>query len=258
MNKIILITRASSGLGASLCDHYASPNVDMILLARREEMLESVAKRCRLKGARVFTYQCDVTNQEKMSLMAKDVIANVGCPDIIIANAGVRFEEGENFENLHSYSSNIEVNYYGVVNTFLPFIPIFKIKNKGHFVSISSIGALRATPNSGAYSASKAALNLWTESLRLRLKIHNIVVTNICLGFVDTSMTSSLDFWMPGMLSSDEAAKKISKAVESKKREVMLPFIARFIWTVFICMPGRLYDWFILLMREIIPKKNKK
>lgn len=95
----------------------------------------------------------------------------------------------------------MRVNYFGLINTITPFIKEMKAAGKGQIVAISSIGSFRGTPNSGAYSASKAAVNVWTESLRLRLVSHGISVTTIGLGFVDTAMTEGLPFWIPGILS---------------------------------------------------------
>lgn len=253
---IIFITGASSGIGADLCKLYSGYGVKIALVGRNKLLLDKVAKKCTQKGAECHVYQGDVREDIQMAEIALDFIEKVGVPDIVIANAGVRFEEGDHFENKHACENNMKTNFFGVVNTFLPFIKFIVKKNKGHLVAISSIGSLRATPNSGAYSASKAAVNLWTEGLRLRLKKHNITVTNICLGFVDTNMTKDLDFWMPGILRSDTAAKKIIKSINKKKRSVIVPFIAKIIWGSFAYLPDVIYDHLILFLRKNIPSRK--
>jgi len=250
-----MITGASSGIGEALCKHYANENVSIALVARRKDLLENVAEQCEILGANTYIYNCDVTNQQEIGLAAKAFIDAVGVPDIVIANAGTRVEEDIFFKNTDACEENMKVNYFGLVNTFLPFIESMTDAKHGHFVAISSIGSLRSTPNSGAYSASKSAVNLWTEGLRLRMKSYNISVTTICLGFVDTGMTEELDFWMPGILTSDEAAIKISRVIEKKERQIILPFTAKFIWGIFMYMPDKLYDRFIIFMRKILTKK---
>jgi len=129
-------------------------------------------------------------------------------------------------------------------------------RRAGHLATISSISALRATPKSGMYSASKAAVNLWTEALRLRLAPHKIYVTTACSGFVRTAMTAELPFYMPGILSPDQAARIIAKAIQSRRRLIVFPWQSRLIWGAFRLMPGAMYDEIILCAKKLWPNRR--
>jgi len=260
MNKIssqlvICITGASSGIGAALSEYYARPGVVLALLARDLTELKSISERCLAKGAVVYEYLADVTDHDAMRKSAADLLDRVEYVDLVIANAGIRGEEDADCQDTSIAEEIMRVNYFGVINTFSPFIRPMKARGRGQLAVISSIAAFRGTPNSGAYSASKAAVNVWTESLRLRLAPFGIGLTTICMGFVNTAMTADLPFWMPGILTPAQAAALIAKSVEKKRRVVTLPWQSRFIWTIFRILPGAMYDKLILLAKAHGPKR---
>ena len=253
----IVITGASSGIGEALCKYYARPGVTLCLLAQNKAALDEVASICAQQGARTFVYCADVSDAAQMNEVNRNIIAETGLPDIVIANAGIRIEDPISYENSTAATQMVMTNYIGVINTFATFIDPMKRRKSGHLVAISSIAALRATPNSGIYSASKAAVNLWTEALRLALAPHKIYVTTACSGFVRTAMTADLPFYMPGILSADEAARIIAKAVEKRKSRIVFPWQSRYIWGIFSAMPGGLYDQVILLAKKLWPKRKQ-
>ena len=196
-----------------------------------------------------------MTDLGAMKKCAVNLLGRVAGVDIVIANAGIRGEEDTDCQDTHIAEEIMRVNYFGAINTFSPFIRPMKAKGHGQLAVISSIAAFRGTPNSGAYSASKAAVNVWTESLRLRLIPHGVGLTTICLGFVNTAMTAGLPFWMPGILSPEQAAALIAKSIEKKRRVVTLPWQSRFIWTVFRILPGVVYDQLIIWAKAHGPKR---
>ena len=254
-SRVILITGASSGIGAALGEYYAQPGTTLALLARKEGELRAISEKCHTKGAVVHEYVADVTDVEAVRRCAVDLLGRVERVDIVIANAGIRGEEDMDCQDTQLPEEIMRVNYFGVINTFSPFIRPMKAEGHGQLAVISSIAAFRGTPNSGAYSASKAAVNVWTESLRLRLIPHGISLTTICLGFVNTAMTAGLPFWMPGILTPEKAAALIARKIEQKSRVVTIPWQSRFIWTVFRLLPGSLYDKVILLAKAHGPKR---
>jgi short-subunit dehydrogenase len=190
-----------------------------------------------------------------MRSIAKRFISAVGTVDLVVANAGIREVEDENNQDLSISRRVMNVNFFGVLNTVSPFLLNFKEQNKGHIAVISSIAAYRGMPNSGIYSASKAALNIWFESLRLRMGGY-LKITVISLSFVSTEMTAKLPFWMPGLLTPDEAATKIGKAILKKNRTVIIPWQSAIIWSLLNNMPNRLYDSFILFAKKYGPRKR--
>ena len=254
-SRVILITGAATGIGAALAEYYAQPGVILALLARKEGDLLSTSAQCRAKGAVVYEYFADVTNIDAMRRCAADLLDREEKVDIVIANAGIRKEEDMDCQDTKIPEDVMRVNYLGVINTFSPFIRAMKARKQGRLVIISSIAAFRGTPNSGAYSASKAAVNVWAESLRLRLIPYGVGLTTICLGFVNTVMTEDLPFWMPGILSTKKAAELIAGSIEKRARVVTLPWQSRFIWTIFRVLPGRLYDKLITFAKSHGPKR---
>lgn len=253
--RAVWITGASSGIGAALAEYYAQPGATLALMARREVELKEVSDRCRAKGALVHEYVADVTDIEAVRKCAGDFLAHVCGVDIVIANAGTRGEEDRDCQETQIPEEIMRVNYFGVINTFSPFIRPMKALGRGQLVAISSIASFRGTPNSGAYSASKAAVNVWSESLRLRLIAHGISLTTVCLGFVNTAMTEGLPFWMPGILTPEKAAILIAEKIRKKARVTILPWQSRFIWNVFRILPGTIYDKLIVWAKAHGPKR---
>lgn len=243
MGKVIFITGASRGIGNALAKLYAGDGVTLGLHGlASDENLSLVAAQCGEKGAVVHQYAGDVTDEALLKKQIEDFLAKAGGIDLVFANAGVSLPEDLQYTGAAVARKNMEVNYFGLIHTVLPFITTMIRQSRGHIVAISSISSLRATQNSGAYSASKGAVNLWTEGLRLRLRDHGISVSTLCVGFVDTDMNKNIDFWMPGLISADEAARVIDGAVQRRVRIMTFPWQVNVIWTIFRLMPGFLYD----------------
>lgn len=243
---MILITGATSGIGKALALELANQNKNLCLVGRDEFEIESVSNICRQQGVEVYSYIADVSKIEQMRNVIATIKSNQLAVRTIIANAGVRYEEDPLFQDHTVVHKNMDANYFGVVNTITPFFALEFTKTLKSIVIVSSIGALRGTPNSGAYSASKAAINIWAESLRLRLHKNAISVTVVNMGFVATRMTEGLPFKMPGILSAENAAKKIINAAHKKKRDLIVPWQSKLIWGIFVALPNVFYDKLIL------------
>ncbi len=254
----IVITGSSSGIGAALCRYYARPGFTICLIAHNNmPALKEVADSCIKKGAMTFVYSADVSDAGSMKSVSNDILEKIGVPDVVIANAGIRIEDPANYVDSPSAQQVMMTNYIGVINTFASFIEPMKQRKKGQLAAISSISALRATPNSGIYSASKAAVNLWTEALRLTLAPYNVRVTTACSGFVKTAMTEDLPFYMPGILNPDQAACIIARAIDRRVSRIVFPWQSRFIWGIFSVMPGWFYDEVILLAKKFWPNRKR-
>ncbi len=253
----IWITGASSGIGKALAELYARPGTTLGLVARNTENLGETANLCEKSGAVVFAYTADVRCFDEMQRISNDYLRRVGHIDLVIANAGIRGEEDQDYSDPGLACEVMNTNFNGVINTFAPFIPIMRRMRAGHLVAISSIAAFRGTQNSGLYSASKAAVNVWTESLRLRLMPFNIHVSTMCVGFVDTPMTRDITFEMPGILSAQDAAHLIDYGIRKKKRMFTFPWQSRIIWGVFRILPGSMYDWLISYAKKIHPSRKR-
>jgi short-subunit dehydrogenase len=259
MKKCIFITGAARGIGAALAEFYAKEEIELgILDVLETTQLEDVANRCRSRGAIVHVYRANVADSDALVLCARNFLGITGAIDLIIANAGVAIRDNE-YYNSAIPRDNMQTNYFGVINTLAPFLDNMKERKAGHFVIISSSASFRATHNSGSYSASKAAINIWSEGLRLRLKPYRIDITVLNVGFVFTDMTKGNLFFMPGCIDINTATKVISRAINKKIRTQMLPLRQYFIWTFFRVIPDKIYDWIIdkLYSSPLINKKKK-
>lgn len=255
---VIYITGASTGIGAALAIHYAAPGVTLCLLANASRaLLIEVAATCEQRGSSVATFFCDVSDRDRMQAVSKEIIERFGLPDIVIANAGVCPDDPEDYVGSDQPHQAMAINYFGVIHTFADFIAPFKLRRAGQLVAVSSVSALRATPNSGIYAASKAAVNMWTEGLRLQLAPFGIAVTVICPGFVQTAMTEKNPFYMPGSISADKAAVYMATAIRKRRSRYYFPLVARIIWQSFHYAPGWLYDFIITFARRHWPDKTK-
>lgn len=252
----IFITGGSSGIGRELCLKYAAPGVTLGILSNSNSgALDETARACRAKGAIAFTYLADVSDTAAMRRCISEYLKAAGHADLVIANAGIRHEEAEDYSDTEKAWRLMEVDVLGVMNTISPFVPLMKARKAGHLAVVSSISAFRGTQNSGIYSASKAAVNIWMESLRLRLIPYSVKVTVLCAGFVKTAMTEELTFWQPGILSAQRAAGIIQNGIARGKRTCVFPWQSRIIWGVFKLMPGELYDFLITFLKKNPIKK---
>ena len=114
----------------------------------------------------------------------------------------------------------LDINVVGLFNTFQPFLPSMCAARGGTLVGIASVAGFRGLPGAGAYCASKAAAMTYLESLRVELRGSGVDVVTICPGYVATPMTENNPYPMPFRLSSDEAARRMVRAIERRKRRL--------------------------------------
>lgn len=256
-DSCIFITGASTGIGAALARHYAAHGVHLCLLTNSNpENLGEVVKYCESMGAIVTIFFADVRDKSRMHQVASEIICEVGLPDVVIANAGIGPSDPDEYMISDLPFETMSANYLGVIHTFSGFIEPMKARQSGCLVAISSVSAMRATPNSGIYSASKAAVNLWTEGLRFRLKPHGVKVITIFPGFVNTAMSKNNIFYMPGMISADAAASKIVRAIQKRRSRYYIPLLAKVIWRTLHYFPDPIYDLVMALAKKYWPERR--
>lgn len=222
----ILVTGASSGIGAALARRYAGPDVRLSLTGRDRNRLEAVALACRNRGAEVVVGICDVRDAGAMRAFIEEADGQSPIA-MLIANAGIGGEQvvaGAAGEKGEIARAIFEINVVGVVNTIAPLLPRLVSRGKGHIVIMSSLAAFVALPDAPAYSASKAALRVYGEALRRLLAPRNVRVSVVCPGFVDTPMSRSLPGPRPLLWSADRAAAVIVAGLARGKREISFPW----------------------------------
>ncbi len=220
----ILITGASSGIGAALAATYAGEGRVLAIGGRNADRLEPVADRCRAAGAQVETARIDVT--DGVAMAAWIIEADRQAPlDLVIANAGISADTSAAAETRGAGQARriFAVNVDGVLNTVLPVIPPMRARGHGQIALMSSIAAFRGFPHAPAYCASKAAVKAYGEGLRGSLRGDGIGVSVICPGFVRSPMTAAHAFPMPLIMDAEQAARLIAAELPFPGRSMPWP-----------------------------------
>jgi len=218
----ILITGASSGIGAELAREYADKDNELLLLARREDKLYALRKELYEKCRSVEVIVADVT--EFKSLQEK--LSRIKSLDMVILNAGISLgnsNEKESIPTIDEFEKLYRVNVLSSHAVLEVLLPIFKTQKSGKIVFISSMASLFSMPSSKVYSSSKRALNAYAEGVRYKYNKYGIKVINILPGFIKSELTDKNDFNMPFILETKEGVAKIVKAIEKNKRQFIFP-----------------------------------
>jgi len=241
--RSILITGASSGIGAALARAYAAPGTHLALCGRDAARLAAVADFCRDRGAEVMEACLDVT--EAAAVAAWIVNVDRTSPlELVIANAGIegglwRDGAGETLGELHRV---MEVNFGGVSNTVHPVLPAMRRRRRGQVALISSLAALRGIPFSPGYCASKAAIKIYSEALRSWLAPEGIDVSVVLPGFVETRLSDTVSGPKPLILSPERAAGIIRRGLAKGRRQIAFPYPLYLGMQLMRALPARLVD----------------
>jgi short-subunit dehydrogenase len=161
----------------------------------------------------------------------------------VIANAGVSVgTRGDDVGDVAKLRRVLEVNVTGLAATLAAFAPAMREAGRGTLAGIASVAGFRGLPGAGAYSASKSAAINWLESLRAELHGSGVSVVCVCPGYIDTPMTQVNRYRMPFLLSADEAAKRIARAIAARRRLAVIPWQMAAISLLMRAMSGALYD----------------
>lgn len=231
----VVITGASSGIGAALARHYASGHCILGVISRR-------AGPQGLPGT-IVPYLLDVTDIAALKQAAEDFIARFGAPDLVIANAGVGVgTHGEELADVEKLRRVLDINVAGLAATLAAFAPAMRRAGRGTLAGIASVAGFRGLAGNGAYCASKAAAITWMESLRAELHGSGVSVVCICPGYIDTPLTRVNRYRMPFLLPPDEAARRIARAIAARRRLAVIPWQMAVVSILLRGMPGWLYD----------------
>lgn len=241
--RSILITGASSGIGAALALCYAAGDTSLALTGRHERRLADVTERCRAAGATVTTALLDTTDKAAVArwVMTIDDEAPL---DLVIANAGISggHRGGGEGERSDEVLRMMQVNFAGTCHTIHPILPRMRARGRGQIALMSSIAALRGLPYSPAYCASKAALLAYGESLRGWLRPQGVEISIILPGFVDTPMAGRVSGPKPFQMSPERAARRIRRGLARGQARIAFPTILNLGTRVMSLFPAALVD----------------
>ena len=242
-DKVVFLTGASSGIGEALAIALSKKGATLGLLARREELLADLAAKCEDAGGKARRFVGDVVDADAVHAAAEKFRSEFGHIDIMIANAGM----GGNDAATRAYEPAsvkklIDINLLGAVNSIHAVLPHMIESGSGHLVAISSLAGYRGLPKSAAYSASKAGMTAFFESVRLDNAKHGIDVTIIHPGFIRTPLTAGRANTMPFLMELDDAIPHFIGAIAKKKKFAAFPWPLAMIVRLAKIMPSWLYD----------------
>lgn len=221
--RSLVITGASSGLGAALARAYARDGVALALTGRDRPRLAAVGDACRLQGAAVRIADIDVRDRDRLAAWLRETDETRPI-DLIIANAGVSAGTGGGEENAEQAARISAINVDGVLNTVLPLVPRLAARRRGQIALMSSLASFRGFPGAPAYCASKAFVRVWGEALRGEMAGYGVGVSVICPGFVESRMTAVNTFRMPLLMPAERAAAIIIRGLAHNRARIAFPW----------------------------------
>ncbi len=227
--ETVLITGATGAIGGALARAYAAPGRALVLHGRNVDRLNAVARECEALGATVETKALDVRETVTLTDWLEEVALRRGV-DLVIVNAGVInvLRPGEDRESREDAERVMEVNVGASLATVAALLPSMRKRGRGQIALVSSLLAWFGMPVAPAYSASKAALKSWGESLRANLKPEGIRVSVVLPGFVKSDMSDELRVPKPFMITAEDAARRIVRGLEKDKARISFPFPLNF------------------------------
>jgi short-subunit dehydrogenase len=244
MGKTILITGASSGIGAALARAYARSGVTLLLWGRDQARLDEVAAHCRALGAAVTSEIFDL--RDAAGFAAKLIAADAATPiDLAIFNAGLGGTAPKDApaEAPETAQAIAEVNFVAPVVGANAMADVMVRRGAGHIVLVGSISESYPLPMAPTYAATKAGLRLFAEALGLRLSKQGVAVTLVSPGFVDTPMSRKLTEPRPFLITADAAAAVIVRGVAAGKRVIVVPWQFAVIRALSMQLPRAILRW---------------
>ena len=250
-SPVILITGASSGIGAATARMFAKEGYRVVLAARRENRLEDLADRICLGGGQAIAVRTDVKNLEDINNLVQTALAVFGRIDILFNNAGFgRIDWLEGLAPGDDIQSQIQVNLTGLILLTQAVLPHMIERRSGHIINMSSVAGLLAMPTYSVYAASKFAVRGFSEALRREVAVYGINVSAIYPGAVDTEFEERAHIQRKTgtrtpkalRLSADDVAQAVLHLARHPKRSLVIPWPMQLAVWVNIIMPG-LVDW---------------
>jgi NADP-dependent 3-hydroxy acid dehydrogenase YdfG len=186
--KVVVITGASSGLGAATAGLLAKQGAIVVLGARRDDRIKALAAQLTAAGGKALAVTTDVTNRQQVKRLVETAVNSFGRIDVMLNNAGVMPLAPLELAKTEEWDQMIDVNIKGVLNGIAAALPFMKEQKSGHFINVSSVYGHKVGPNAAVYCATKFAVRALSEGLRQEVKPYNIRTTIISPGAVATEL----------------------------------------------------------------------
>ena len=245
--KVVIITGASSGIGAAVARRLARDGMRLTLAARRLDRLEQVAAEVEALGGEALVVQTDVRNRDELQRMVQATLDRWGHIDVLLNNAGlghdrllIRFKPEKIRDEIH-------INLIAIIECAQVVLPVMLRQKSGHIINVASIAGLIATPGGTVYSASKFGVNGFSDALRRELRGSGIHVSAFCPGFTPTEISPELKAISegqpgaprrPGLMPVTYVADQIAHLIRHPRWRVIIPPSWKFLVMVAFLFPG--------------------
>jgi len=249
-NQVVIVTGASSGIGRETALLFAKEQCRVVVTARRKDRLDELATEARRAGGDTLVVQTDVSDEEQVKGLVQQTAGRFGRLDILINNAGFGLFAKIEDTTVEELQTIFATNFLGTFHAIKAALPIMRRQKQGHIVNVSSVAGKRAFPLSGAYCATKFAMNGLTESLRTELRGSGIDVSLVM------PVGTATDFFTVAKNKSNrpsvplgivQSAHQVAQAIVScarRPRAEVLCYPPSRILILLNAISPRLVDWF--------------
>lgn len=264
-SQVIIITGASSGIGAAVARRLAREGARMVLAARRVDRLEQVAADVKKVGGQALILPTDVTRQEQVEQMLQACLKRWGRVDVLFNNAGMGGDDLLTRMDMASIQARVDLNLLAVIRCARLVLPVMVAQKQGHIINTSSMAGLVALPGSTLYSATKWGVVGFSDSLRREMKMlgTGVAVSAFCPGFTPSEISEPLRAHaenrqdashIPGLMSSEYVADQVSWLIHHPRRIFTIPRSWRGLLLLAYLWPS-LAD---ALLKFFVPKKAEQ
>ncbi len=244
LNKNVIITGASSGIGRVSALEFAKEGANLLLFARNIDRLNEVKKEIEKLGSKAEIFVGDVTNKESLESAVKKCIDVYGSVDIFYSNAGIYLRQYVKDLRIDQIRKIMEVDFYGNMNALYSILPYFLERNAGSFITTCSVDGKIGLPGDAAYCSAKFALNGFFQVLRQELRGTNVHTCVIYPGRMDTPQINHVD--CPKISKKNDprlVAKAAIKGVLKHKTEIIVPKFSSKLLINAYNVSNKLSDW---------------
>jgi short-subunit dehydrogenase len=248
MDKLVMIiTGASSGIGAETARRMARDGLHLTLAARRAERLQGVAKEVEQLGGEALVVQTDVTRDEDLQRMFDATLERWGRVDVLLNNAGVGRGKPLADKTEAEIRADVNVNLIGVIESSRLVLPIMLRQGAGHIINLSSLSGLVASPGATIYCAAKFGVVGFSDALRRELRGSGVHVSMFCPGYTPSEIDPNLKAhvegrpdapYFPGLMPTSYVADQIARLVYHPRRMTVIPVSWRILPIMAYMFPG--------------------